>query len=224
MLTHPSNLRLTTGHHYQSSQPVPNTSFTNPPPARLNGAGTTPAGGITAPLAYCGSTTACPDVQDKICLLQRGGAPMCVKVKACMDGGGKAAIIYNKNGSMPCESLSGGTLVSTPQTGPIPGCDDSTAYIPALALSLSQGEAIKALLDAAQAVTATVILPDFEFIRQVDMPIISLGPSLTVLALLLRLTTEVVSSGFTIHLPPAEHPQLWVRFGYLRLLPLRVCR
>jgi hypothetical protein len=155
---------MRTPFHHRLLQPQPDADLSSPAPKLLNGARSTAAEGITAALAFCDSATSCPGVQDKICLLQRsapGGPFMCQRVKACMEGGGKAAIIYNRDGSPLCETLSGGTLVGTPQTGPVPGCDDSTAYIPTVGLTIAQGQAIKALLDAGE-VTATVVSPAYE--------------------------------------------------------------
>jgi hypothetical protein len=84
---------------------------------------------------------------------------MLPQVISCMNGGGKAAILYDSASSDPCAQYLV-TLGAAPGSASITGCPDSTRYVPTATLTNPQGKAIKALLDAKQAVTATVILPD----------------------------------------------------------------
>jgi hypothetical protein len=77
----------------------------------------------------------------------------------CAAGGGKAAIFMDRAASDPCSLLTGALVV--PPGVPLPPgykCPSTAKYLPAVGLTRSQGLAIKALLDAKKAVTATVKL------------------------------------------------------------------
>ena len=79
----------------------------------------------------------------------------------CAKGGGKAVIVYNRASSGPCETLAGGAMVFPPGTELPPDfkCPSTAKYLPTVGLTYGQGSAIKALLDAKKAVTATVKVP-----------------------------------------------------------------
>jgi hypothetical protein len=130
----------------------------------------TPVEGVTAPLAYCNSNfyaeadgvTSCTGVKENICFIQFNGWRTCKDLAACVTGGGKAAILYNRDGSEPCGQMSPIIYDYDDQDSYNAYCEYSYWGIPMLGLTLGQGEAIKMMLQAGQAVTATVVLPDFE--------------------------------------------------------------
>jgi hypothetical protein len=81
----------------------------------------------------------------------------------CAAGGGKAVIFYNRASAGPCSTMEGMVLPLHPDDQALPGsskCPSTAKYLPAVGLTSAQGLAIKALLDAKKAVTATVKLPD----------------------------------------------------------------
>jgi hypothetical protein len=81
------------------------------------------------------------------------------QVLNCAAGGGKAAILIDRAASDPCSGFEG-VLAFPPGTSLPPGnkCPSTAKYLPAVGLTRAQGLAIKALLDAKKAVTATVKL------------------------------------------------------------------
>jgi hypothetical protein len=86
-------------------------------------------------------------------LLQRGENFFCDKVINCMAGGGRAAIIFNRDDQPACEPLGEVTLLST--------CDpEPEAFIPVLGLTRSQGQALKALVLKGGVVNATLSIPE----------------------------------------------------------------
>ncbi|MDP4535462.1 S8 family serine peptidase [Alkalimonas collagenimarina] len=93
-------------------------------PNPLDNAG---SGSISAEIASCGlGLTTCDDMVGKVCLIQRGEVAFAQKVESCQDGGGLAAIIYNnESGNFS------GTLGDNP-----------TTTIPAVSLSLEEGEVL----------------------------------------------------------------------------------
>jgi Zn-dependent M28 family amino/carboxypeptidase len=99
----------------------------------------TPAGGITAPLAVVpvDATTGCEatdyaglNVAGKVALIQRGGCTFAIKQQAAADAGAVAAVIYN-NIAEP-QPL-GGTL-----------SDPANARIPTVGVNLAEGQALAA--------------------------------------------------------------------------------
>jgi serine protease len=97
---------------------------------------------VTGELVECGlGLTPCKNARGKICLVQRGEATFCSKVNNCLEGGGVAAIIYEKESAADkCAPVSGATLHD-------PSCDEPRGGWPVvLTTSLSQGQALKQVM------------------------------------------------------------------------------
>jgi hypothetical protein len=83
---------------------------------------------------------------------------LCEKVANCIRGGGLAAVVYNREGSRDCQALYPTTLAAA--GGAQGRCSDATRYVPTVTLTLAQGRALQALLQAGQAPVASVVVPD----------------------------------------------------------------
>lgn len=107
---------------------------------------------VTGELVDCGlGLQPCKDARGKICLVQRGEATFCSKVNNCLEGGGIATIIFEKESATDkCAPVSGATLHD-------PSCDEPRGSWPVvLTTSLSQGLALKAMLAEGPAPTVTL--------------------------------------------------------------------
>ncbi|MCH8536983.1 MAG: S8 family serine peptidase [Alkalimonas sp.] len=93
-------------------------------PNPISGAG---SGSVSAEIASCGlGISTCDDMAGKVCLIQRGEVAFSQKVESCEDGGGLAALIYNNE-----PGNFSGTIGDNP-----------TTTIPAVSLSLEEGEVL----------------------------------------------------------------------------------
>ncbi|UFJ39299.1 M28 family peptidase [Brevibacillus humidisoli] len=103
-------------------------------------------GTVTGELIYCGlgaeSDFEGKDVTGKIALIKRGSYTFATKILNAAAAGASAVIIYNN-----ADGVMNGTLG---------GPDDG--YVPSLAITNEQGEALKTRLDAGETVTATLIV------------------------------------------------------------------
>jgi hypothetical protein len=106
---------------------------------------------LTTEVVDCGlGLQPCQGARGKICLLQRGEATFCSKVHNCMEGGGVAALIYEKESAADkCAPVSGATLHD-------PSCNEPRAGWPiVLTTSLNQGKALRDMLRSTE-VTLTL--------------------------------------------------------------------
>jgi subtilisin family serine protease len=97
---------------------------------------------VTGELVDCGlGLSPCKNARGKICLVQRGEATFCSKVNNCLEGGGIATIIYEKDSATDkCAPVSGATLHD-------PSCDEPRGGWPVvLTTSLAQGLALRHML------------------------------------------------------------------------------
>ncbi|SHF98439.1 PA domain-containing protein [Microbulbifer donghaiensis] len=100
-------------------------------------------GDISAPLADCGlGSAACENVQDSICLIERGEVSFGIKVANCEAGGGIGAIVYNN------------------QPGNFGG--DLGGESPLVAVSVSQADG-QALVDGMEASISIAPLADYDY-------------------------------------------------------------
>ena len=102
-----------------------------------------PEGSASGELASCGlAGEVCTDVEDKVCLIERGTFNFSVKANNCEAGGGVAAIIYNNEAG----NISNGTLGN-----------DFVGSIPVVAISQQDGQNLLNQLGQQATVSATVI-------------------------------------------------------------------
>lgn len=97
---------------------------------------------VTGELVDCGlGLQPCRNARGKICLVQRGEATFCSKVNNCLEGGGIATIIFEKDSAADkCAPVSGATLHD-------PSCDEPRGGWPVvLTTSLNQGIALRQML------------------------------------------------------------------------------
>ncbi len=106
--------------------------------------GAAPSGNVTAELASCGDgQQPCTNVQDKICLIERGTITFAEKALNCESAGGTGVVIYNNvSGSIS------GTLGN-----------DFTGTIPILAITQNDGEE---LLEKVGQVASLLVAPSSE--------------------------------------------------------------
>jgi serine protease len=129
---------------------------------------------VSGRVVDCGlGETVCENASGAICVISR--APrgsvddpknyFCNKVNNCMKGGGIGALVYN-SAVNECETVSGGTLVSSV-------CDLNVDYVPTLGLSRLQGGAILNSLQGGAQLTATLrldqTLPPFAYLSGTSM-------------------------------------------------------
>ena len=102
-----------------------------------------PEGNATGELASCGlAGEVCTDVENKVCLIERGTFNFSVKANNCEVGGGIAAIIYNNEAG----NISNGTLGN-----------DFVGSIPVVAISRQDGQTLLNQLGQSATVSATLI-------------------------------------------------------------------